>query len=158
MEFAYVLYSYTRKVLYVHEQDHARFWSKYIRNKYPKDRWFVGRDTDVAYIELMRNVTECRRINLMDSTDMTSKKLQQEIYEAMEQNAIINLDATTFVVYHENRGEIVLDYIGPNIHDAVQAFGKSSKAEYIEVWKNGRFFDNIYSELDFYAKVSSAAV
>lgn len=157
MDFLYVLYSKTRKVLYVHEHDHSRFWSKYIRNKYPKDQWYVGKDIDVDYIELMRQVRECKRVNLAYPSDLSSNKLHREIYDAMESGAILQLESTTFIVSYANRGDVIMEYNGPELKKAIHALSNSRGADSIEVWRHGRFVDTILGEIDYRSKFAPTA-
>ncbi len=159
MEKTYVLYSRTRKVIYMNDQPNTEFWSLYLRSKYAKDKWVMTDIDHVDYRNLMhylrQNDVDYRRVNLLDSTKTAVKKLNNEIYLAMKQTAtktmmdIMNEGADTFLVYKSVREEAVVIYMGPHLKEALFHYNGSAGIQFIEVWRNGVCRDYITNEMEY---------
>lgn len=155
----FVLYSYTRKVMYINNTDHNRFWSKYLRSKHPKDKWFMGSDSGLAYLELSESIYNNghKRINLADLNTNEARILHRSILGAMEAKAISKLEGDTFMVGKCSHNEYQCFYLGDNIKLAEQAFNehKFKGVDNIEVWRDGSYADSIYGELEYRSKFIS---
>lgn len=147
---AYVLYSKTRKVLYINDKPHTAFWSHYIQRKYPKDKWIVGQETEFEIIDTLRNTPTYKRINLMDSQDIRACKLHEEIYKVKEEMAINQLlNISTYVVSRKGREAAIIDYAGPNYTEAMKAYLAHKQHATFEVWKNDRYAGELCDGIDF---------
>jgi hypothetical protein len=146
---SYVLFSKTRKVLYIYNKDHTKFWSNYIRNKYPRDKWFVGQDSEIEFMDIVKITPNYKRINLIQPSTDESVRMKQEIEAMKDQLAMQQfMNQETYVVSHVNHGEPITTYAGSDIKAAMVALSKQRLSDSIEVWKNGIFHDTVYSDAD----------
>jgi len=146
MEACYFLYSETRNVMYVNDKPHTKLWSKYIRSKFPKDKWMLLDEKDSRFIDIITDPDKratIKRISLIDRLDKEGKKLAHEISEVCEEYAISKIEEFTFVVAKLYRGEVNIVYTGPDAKKALTFLLTDRSVECVDVWKDGVFKESI---------------